>query len=143
MFLQQGSFLKTKKKSFLHTELLLTPLLDAFTVILIYLIVFASAETPYEVTGGIQLAKATQVETVDGADRVVVKNGSIMYKNKVVDLATLKKNLSALSKESKDKGLVIEADRTTSYENLKPILRVASELEMTKTKLSVEALEVQ
>ncbi len=109
----------TKREA--HAGLSLTSLVDAFTVILIYLLVAGSAGgVELKSSKGVQLPQASYSEVLNESAVVRLDKGRYFLNDKTISLDRLAEGL----RQSKNKfsGMVIQADRRLQFSDLNPIV---------------------
>jgi biopolymer transport protein ExbD len=138
--LQPGN--KKSRKSGVAT-MMLTSLVDAFTIIVIYLIVNSSANEQIEVKEGLQLPKASFSQVIDQSPMVIFKNGKFLINDQVVPEAQLQKalldlknkNLSFFSADQS--AIVVQADENIDFEDLQPIVVASAHAGIKQVKFAV------
>lgn len=139
--LKFGGFKRNKKETNLAIALPLTSLIDAFSIIVIYLLVGTQ-------TSGVELnvSKTLQLPTAEAAlpvqeeklPTVRVEKGQYFVNDKAVSLRQLGATLAQLKQTLGDKNeLLIQADQKMDYADLDPILRAGSEAGLQKLRFAV------
>lgn len=122
--------------------LMITSLVDAFSILVIYLL-FGPSINGENVTPdiGVKLPVAYQSQLTDQETSLTLKNNRYYLKNHEISASQLgpelKRLSSTLNKES-GKALVIIADQKNDIEKLNPILIAASEAGLSELRLAVE-----
>jgi biopolymer transport protein ExbD len=140
--LKKQSTLKPKGdggKRTLMFSLTLTSLIDAFTIIVIYLLVnFGNPNQNLKLNGNIDLPQAVQNDDVGEGTIVSIKDGRYFFDNKEISLANVTRELvQVIQTKSGDQNLVIEADKTTDYQALSPIILAGSQAGFHQFKFAV------
>jgi len=119
--------------------LTLTSLIDAFTIIVIYLLVnFGNPNQNTKLNGSIELPQAVKNDDVGEGTVVSIKNGRYFFETKEVTLAEITRDLvEVIQKKSGDQNLLIEADKSTDYQALSPIILAGSQAGFHQFKFAV------
>jgi biopolymer transport protein ExbD len=135
-----------RHKREVHAELLLTALIDAFSILVIFLLMSFSSSGEVIVPGkGIELPKATMGEQLDRQPVVKVEDGKIFVEDKEVTVNSLVGELLALRKRFQETrpgeefpGIVtIQGDRRLKYEVLNSIVLASSQAGFSDIKFAV------
>lgn len=133
---------KAKKKSLsrdLALALPLTSLIDAFSIIVIYLLIGtqnSGAESP--VPSQLNLPVAEQSMGVEKEMPILrIQKGRYYLNDKLVAERNLTQSLADLKKESKDVELMVQADQEMHYADLDPLLKAGSLAGIEKLKFAV------
>lgn len=137
-----------RKKKDMNTPLLLTALVDAFSILVIFLLVQVSG-TPntFETNDTIKLPKASAVDVVpaDFESRVanlIVTNQGYSLDGNNVTIAQLRAQLKEIKDEAgKPVRLVIQADQKSDFDMLAPLLTMTAEAGISKLEFAVESVE--
>ena len=129
--------------------LMLTSLIDAFSILVVYLLMFFSdtAELTY-VNTGIELPKASGIERLDRYFILSVKKEGYFVENRKLDsenlvsyLLDLKKQLnrSKINYDSKEheKTITIQADKSIAYKELSPLIQACGHVGFSHIKFAV------
>ena len=125
--------------------LMLTSLIDAFSILVVYLLMFFSdtAEMTY-VSSDIQLPKANRIERLDRFPIIQIKSSGyfvdkkeLKKENIVSYLVDLKKKIHQAD-ETKET-ITIQADKSISYSRLSPIIQACSHAGFSHIKFAVLA----
>ena len=161
MFLRTRSFFQTslngplssrgkaaKRKRAVAT-LMLTSLIDAFSILVVYLLMFFSStgEMSY-VSSDIELPKAASIERLDRYSILQIKKEGYFVEdreltkgNLVSYLVDLKKRLnqSPLQEEESDQKetITIQADKTVKYDRLSAVIQACSHAGFSNIKFAV------
>ena len=143
--IQQAMSLKKsgKKKSHganMEIALPLTSLIDAFCIIVIYLLIGTqSTGVETQISKGINLPQAVGGSTVDKEIATLrIEKGNYFLDEKQVTLGNLAQKLSELKKASKDPvELMVQADTLMEYSDLDPLLKAGSEAGIEKLRFAV------
>ncbi|MCB9027072.1 MAG: biopolymer transporter ExbD [Bdellovibrionaceae bacterium] len=122
-------------------SLVLTPLVDAFAILVIYLLVNTSAaQHQILIDGTINLPIASKTQSIDEGILVKVEKDEYIVENKKVSSSQLVYELRKLmAKQNPDKipFLIVEADKSSSFESLSPIMVAGSSAGFEKFKFAV------
>ena len=135
-----------RKKNRVGT-LMLTSLIDAFSILVVYLLMFFSdtAEMTY-VSSDIELPKASKIERLDRFSIIQIKpqgyfvdQKELNQKNIVAYLVDLKKtkNLSLSDSGQNKDTITIQADKSISYKHLSPVIQACSHAGFSHIKFAV------
>lgn len=129
--------------------LMLTSLIDAFSILVVYLLMFFSdtGEMTY-VSSDIELPKATVIERLDRYSIIQVKKDGYFIEerelkldNLVPYLVSLKQKLNRNSNQSEGEEhketITIQADKRVKYERLSPIIQACSHAGFSNIKFAV------
>jgi biopolymer transport protein ExbD len=118
----------------------LTSLIDAFCIIVIYLLIGTQS-------GGVETKMSTQInlpnavggQAVDKEMAILrIEKGNYFLDDQQVSRQTLGQKLSELKKKSKDPvELMVQADTKMDYADLDPLLRAGSEAGIEKLRFAV------
>lgn len=146
--LLSGSLLKKsskKNKKSLATALVLTSLVDAFTIILLYLLV-AGTGTPSQLQLNADeknLPAASQAAPLDAGTIVRVENGKYFVEGKETTLSQIAEALRQIrmkfvpSDLQPQASLVIQANKQLDFSQLTPVIRAGSISGFNKFKFAV------
>jgi biopolymer transport protein ExbD len=123
------------KRSLLFT-LTLTSLIDAFVIIVIYLLVNFGSPTSFNPTGKVELPTAVQNDQLSDGTVITLKDNHYFIGNQEVAFADIPQKLYALGQKS-DYRLIIEADKTTDYDALSPVIQAGSQAGYKQFKFAV------
>lgn len=134
--LASGSVLRPKQSraaKHLAISLSLTSLVDAFAILLIYLLTTGTGGAEnIDLRPGIVLPTASQTEQGEKQTIVRVEKGQYFINNKKVSQSQLTAHLNkireGLEKDKKLPHLMIQADREADYQQLDPIIKAGSEV---------------
>ncbi len=128
----------------LVAALILTSLVDAFSILVIYLLMNTSAATEQlDLEKNLTLPLATQSEVLQAGVVVTTINGKYKVKEQEMKAEDLMKTLQALNLNLKDaddnrhKNLVIQADKNSSFETLNPIIMAGTQAGFETIKFAV------
>ncbi len=121
--------------------LMLTSLVDAFSILVIFLIMNnATSSEALNIGNKVTLPTVSEGSLIQEGITVRVEDGKFM----VEDVAIAKSNLIATLKKLNDgatagkkEGLIIVADRGLDYEDLSPVILAGSQAGFTKFKFAV------
>jgi biopolymer transport protein ExbD len=137
-----------RHKREVHAELMLTALIDAFSILVIFLLMsFSSSGDVVLVGKGIELPKATMGEQLDRQPVVKVQEGKIFVEDKevpesglVASLLELRKRFHETRPNEEFPGIItIQGDRRLKYEQLNSIVLASSQAGFSDIKFAVIA----
>lgn len=139
------SMLRPKGKAFrrsLTASLMLTSLVDAFSILVIFLIMNHTANNEtLNIGNKVSLPQVKESEFIQNGVVVRVENGKFLVEDKPVALsqlvAYLKKLNATTTDTGKREGLIIVADRSLDYADLSPVILAGSQSGFTKFKFAV------
>lgn len=141
MSLKNGNEAKASgHKKELALALPLTSLIDAFCIIVIYLLIgtqTSGVET--QLPGQISLPTAEHGQTVEKAIATLrIEKGNYFLDEKLISRQALEQKLSELKQNTKDPvELMVQADTQMEYADLDPLLRAGSEAGIEKLRFAV------
>lgn len=144
--LKEGSRLRphrSKGKKSINVGLMLTSLVDAFTLMVIYLIMNSSDVEQFDLKQGITIPTAAHSEKLDSSPVVLFKDNGFYIEDKLVGLDQLKTALEQLKNKSqsllsgKDSSIIVQADENVGFEKLQPILVASSYAGIKQVKFAV------
>lgn len=121
-------------------SLMLTSLVDAFSILVIFLIMNNASSSDALNMGKVQLPLAAESGFIQGGVMVRLEGGQILVEDKPVEmgnLITTLKGLNATADAAKKDGIVIVADKSMDYEGLSPVIMAGSQAGFTKFKFAV------
>jgi biopolymer transport protein ExbD len=117
--------------------LTLTSLIDAFTIIVIYLLV-NFGNPSQELKMGLQLPEASRNDEISIGTTVSVNQGHYFIEDKEVSLSDLTKLfVGIVQSKSTDQNLIIQADKATDYDALSPVIMAGSQAGFNHFKFAV------
>ena len=128
--------------------LMLTSLIDAFSILVVYLLMFFSStgEMTY-VSSDIELPKANLIERLDRYSIIQIKKTGYFVEDTelksediVSYLVDLKKKLNekhSQSKAEQTETITIQADKTVPYDRLSPVIQACSHAGFSNIKFAV------
>lgn len=125
-----------KKKTNLAPSLNLTALIDAFSILIIFMI-FTMANGEYEPKDGVQLAEVTKAEAIEQSMVITVTKDQYSLNKKAMSLDQIQAVLGAELKGSKK--AVVEADRSTPYSKIQPVMALLSKFDIETIQMAVAA----
>ena len=137
-----NSGVNTKKnKPEMNALLPLTSLIDAFYIIVIYLLIGTqSGGVESDLSKHITLPMAEAGQVIEKETSTVrIEKGQYFIDNKPVSISQLGAKLAELKKASKEDNMeiIIQADQAMDYADLDPLLRAGSEAGIQKLKFAV------
>lgn len=125
----------------MNAGLMLTSLVDAFSILVIFLIMNHSASQDVVNIGEkITLPTAQESQFIQEGIVVRVEDGRFMVEENPVTLPQLAAHLKKLNESAntaKKEGLIIVADRNLDYADLSPVILAGSHAGFTKFKFAV------
>lgn len=122
-------------------SLMLTSLVDAFSILVIFLIMNHSANNEVVNVGDkVVLPQARESQFIQNGVVVRVESGKFLVEDKQVGLSDLVSHLRKLNSSTeigKREGLIIVADRQMDYADLSPLILAGSQSGFTKFKFAV------
>ncbi len=122
-------------------SLMLTSLVDAFSILVIFLIMNHSASNEVVNVGSkVTLPQARESQFIQSGVVVRIESGKFLIEDKEVALGNLASQLKALNSSvevAKREGLIIVADRSLDYADLSPVILAGSQSGFTKFKFAV------
>ncbi len=138
------SMIKSKSRSFkknLAMTLTLTSLVDAFSILVIYLLLNTSNNPETLNIHNMELPKASQSISLKPATTVRIEKSKVFVADKEIDRRQLQKEFETiaegLDESEKTKPLVIQADRKMTYPAINPIILAATQAGFNKFKFAV------
>lgn len=129
--LENQSVLKPKASrsgKILAATLVLTSLVDAFSILVIYLMVNTTSGLNVDLADGIQLPQALQTEMIDAGLLVQITSKGILVENQEVDLENLSALLQQTQAQLKEQDdpraskLILQADKESDFDRINPVL---------------------
>ena len=121
--------------------LMLTSLVDAFSILVIFLIMNHAANNEVVNVGDkISLPQARESEMIQEGVVVRVENGRLFVEDKPVALNQLVAHLRKLNTgadAAKREGIIVVADRAMDYADLSPVILAGSQAGFSKFKFAV------
>lgn len=121
--------------------LMLTSLVDAFSILVIFLIMSTgSSQDVVNIGEKVVLPQANESQFISQGVVVRVENGRFLIDDKPVALGQLVATLKSFNDgedAAKKEGLVIVADRNLDYADLSPVILAGSQAGFTKYKFAV------
>jgi biopolymer transport protein ExbD len=123
------------------TSLMLTSLVDAFSILVIFLIMNTANNPDVVNTGKVALPQALESELIQTGTVVRVENGRFLVEERPIALSALGATLKSINQTATDpgkkEGIIIVADRSLDYESLSPVILAGSQAGFTKFKFAV------
>lgn len=130
-----------KHRKTMIASLMLTSLVDAFSILVIFLIMNHSANNEIVNVGDkLALPQAKESGLIQQGVVVRVENGKFLVEDKPVALGSLVATLKQLNSSvdvAKREGIIIVADRQLDYADLSPVILAGSQSGFTKFKFAV------
>lgn len=133
---------KSRAKKKAVTTLVLTSLVDAFSIILLYLLVQNTSNgSTQELLKTESLPLAMKIEALHKGTVVRVEDGKYFINDELVRSSDIAKKLQALKEQlgnSEDaSSLIIQADKSDDFSGLAPVIRAGSITGFNKFKFAV------
>lgn len=139
--LKVGGHSRTKHKPELALALPLTSLIDAFSIIVIYLLIGTqSGGEEIDVSKHIELPTAEAQQPIEKVSPIVrIEKGEYYINDQKVAVQNLGAKLVEVKKglDEKDIEILIQADTKMDYAQLDPLIRAGSEAGIQKLKFAV------
>ena len=144
--LQENEMLKPRKKVSVAKSLvsspILTPLVDVFAILVIYLLIQSVNPTSLKNPNkDIQLPSASYAETADLGFSIQVATDGIYIEEQRVNRTQLVEALNNYTEQAKEKGekprLTIISDKRTPYATLSPIVEDCSNLGIEEIQFAI------
>lgn len=131
-------------KHSLFADLLLTALIDAFSILVIFLLMsFSSSGDILYISKGMELPKAGMAQELERQPVIRIEPDKIFVEDKVVTKDTLIETLIAVREKYQKTGqefpgiVTIQADRRVKYEDLSPIVQSANQAGFSDIQFAV------
>lgn len=136
--LQSGSRLKPRGGLLKRTagaSLMLTSLVDAFSILVIFLMMNSATDTsPIEAYGSIDLPQAKSALVTEERPTLRIEKGEYFLKEQKIEVSGL---LDALNSIPSKGELIIIADREMDYQELNPVIVLGSQAGFSDLKFAV------
>jgi biopolymer transport protein ExbD len=135
-----------RRRKDMSTPLLLTALVDAFSILVIFLLVqVTGVPNDFEAQDGLKLPQASAVDmntdpSLKGVLNLVITKHGYVLNGKKLNLLDLKKQLVQAGRETKTSRLVIQADEKGDFDLLTPVLSLTAEAGISKLEFAVQAV---
>ncbi|MCC6137454.1 MAG: biopolymer transporter ExbD [Bdellovibrionaceae bacterium] len=132
---------KTKKS--IVATMMLTSLVDAFTIVVIYLIVNSTSSETLDVADGLSLPKASFSQEIDNSPSVIFKNNQFIINDRSVSEGALQNELKQLVVKntsyfkSGEPSIIVQADEGVDFDKLQPLLIASSYAGIKHVKFAV------
>lgn len=134
---------KSRLKKSILASLTLTSLIDAFSILVIYLLTNASnTQIPFDMRGGMQMPQAKIAESLSFGSVVRVMNGEYFVDQKKIAISDLPIKLRELKEKNPTETIIIQADRKLPFSEMNPIILAAAQAGVEKFQFAVLAAEV-
>jgi len=138
------SMIRPKQAKFRRTMiagLMLTSLVDAFSILVIFLIMnHGASQDVVNIGDKITLPMAQETQFIQEGIVIRVEDGKFMVEEQAVQLPQLAAHLKKMNDgadTAKKEGLIIVADRNLDYADLSPVILAGSHAGFTKFKFAV------
>lgn len=135
-----------RRRKDMSTPLLLTALVDAFSILVIFLLVqVTGVPNAFEAQDGLKLPQASAVDmntdpSLKGVLNLVITKQGYVLNGKKLNLLDLKEQLVQAGRETKTSRLVIQADEKGDFDLLTPVLSLTAEAGISKLEFAVQAV---
>lgn len=133
-----------KAKHSLFADLLLTALIDAFSILVIFLLMsFSSSGDIITISKGMELPKATMTQELERQPVVRIEPDKLYLEDKEVTRETIVEALIAVREKYQKTGqtfpgiLTLQADRRVKYQDLSPIVQAANQAGFSDIQFAV------
>lgn len=134
---------KARMKKSILASLTLTSLIDAFSILVIYLLTNASnTQIPFDMRDGMQMPQAKLSESLSYGSVIRVMNGEYFVDQKKIAIAELPIKLRELKEKNPTETIIIQADRKLPFSEMNPIILAAAQAGVEKFQFAVLAGEV-
>ena len=133
-------FGKNSGKKSLNVSLNLTALIDAFSILVIFMI-FTMASGEYEPNEGIKLAEVAQAQQIDKSTIITVTPTEYMFNKQKMSFQQLRAAVLSQKASFTTKKAVVEADQATPNSQIQPVMALKSEPDIETISLAVAAEE--
>lgn len=130
----------TKSNKHLAPSLNLTALIDAFSILIIFMI-FTMANGDYEAADGIKLAEVAQAQNIEKNPVITITATEYLFNKQKVNFAQLRSLVLSQKPLFASHKAVVEADQGTPYSQIQPVMALLSELEVETIQLAVASQE--
>ena len=127
----------------LVASLILTSLVDAFSILVIYLIMNSSAAQEMKLENEIQLPMATKSDVLDAGVVVSVSKAGyrigeeLVAEAKIFETLKLTQETVAADDEERSQRLIIQADKSAAFEKINPLVMAGTQTGFTTIKFAV------
>lgn len=134
---------KSRLKKSIIASLTLTSLIDAFSILVIYLLTNASnTQIPFDMRGGMQIPQAKLAESLSYGSVVRVQNGEYFIDLIKVSINDLPVKLRELKEKNPKEIIIIQADRKLPFAEMNPIILAMAQAGVEKFQFAVLAASV-
>lgn len=117
----------------LYATLLLTPLVDAFSILVIYLMVSTTSSVDIDINQDIQLPEASYSSVIESGTLVQLSGKDFLIDEQKIGASDLLDYLTRLhetlkkASDPKAKKLIVQADRSENFETLNPLVMAGTQ----------------
>lgn len=133
-----------RAKKEIYADLLLTALIDAFSILVIFLLMsFSSSGDILYISKGMELPKAGMAQELERQPVVRIEPDKMYVEDKIVTRDTLVETLLEIREKYQKTGqtfpgiITIQADRRVTYEALSPIVQAANQAGFSDIQFAV------
>jgi biopolymer transport protein ExbD len=125
------------------SSLMLTSLVDAFTIIVIYLVVNSSDGQQIDLKDGIELPQASFSQQLDASPVVVFKDDQFYIDDQVIPQNQLQARLTQLREKiqgllkTDDPAIIVQADQNIDFDKMQPIMVASAYAGIKQVKFAV------
>jgi len=144
--LKESSHLRKRGFSFkkgITPTLMLTSLVDALTIVVLYLMVCGSDGEQFDMKDGITLPAASLSSQLDTSPVVVFKDGNFYIDNQAVPNGELQARLTQLREKTQnlqksgDPAIIVQADQAIEFDQMQPIMVASAYAGIKQVKFAV------
>ncbi len=134
---------QSKLRKNIQATITLTSLIDAFVIIVLYLVVCNSPSESMNLEDQIVLPQAKISNQLDGSPVITFKNNQFMIDGQIVREADLSKHLSRITGNLKNKiankepSIILQADEKVDFHKLQPFLTASAHAGIKNVKFAV------
>jgi biopolymer transport protein ExbD len=118
---------------------MLTSLVDAFSIIVIFLIVVTTSSSAFEIEENITLPQVTEAGAIADVAKITVTQDSYRYEHRQYGFDELRQRVIKDRQNFPQRSAVVEADKSVPYGRIEPVLRLFAELEIETIHMAVES----
>ncbi len=134
---------QSKLRKSIQATITLTSLIDAFVIIVLYLVVCNSPSESMEIEDQITLPQAKISNQLDGSPVITFKNSRFMIDGQYINDADLSRRLSQVANSfkltvtTKEPSIILQADENVDFHKLQPFLTASAHAGIKNVKFAV------
>lgn len=134
---------QSKLRKSIQSTITLTSLIDAFVIIVLYLVVCNSPSETMDLEDQITLPQAKVFNQLDGSPVITFKNNQFMIDGQIINEAQLNSRLAQvagnlkLKVENKEPSIILQADENVDFHKLQPFLTASAHAGIKNVKFAV------